>query len=388
MPAVLDAARRALSERHEVTVATAPGPEPWEFDAIADLERAGADIRWTPRHMELGLGRWKRRFRLTTRWLQGREPWRTTWFHEPSLQVEVDAVCSAQSFDFIIVEDNSMATFRLPSDIPRVLTEYEVRRPRALDWRGSPVQELDWRRWYKYQRRVWSRFDAVQFFTERDVVSATEIAPEISDRFHANPFGIVLPSIDVGVSPLQNVVGFIGNFSHPPNVDAALWLAREIMPLVRERVAGAQLRVAGTHAPSEVASPSQPGVTFVGFQNDADAFLRRCAVVAAPVRTGGGMRMKVLHAMALGAAVVTTDRGIEGIRVGGQHPPVIVANGAADIAEAIVGLLEEPARREELGQQARAHVEEYFSVPAYGRRLNRVLEAARQRFERTTENRR
>jgi glycosyltransferase involved in cell wall biosynthesis len=283
-----------------------------------------------------------------------------------------------------------MSTFRLRTEAALVLTEYEVRRPRKLDWHPGPPRdwatwafgEADWYRWPRFQREAWQRFDAMQVFSTRDASSAAALMPEIRDRLHVNPFGIDVPDLSNPVAEVSNTIGFAGNYTHPPNVDAAVWLAREILPRVQVGVPNAHLRLAGPHAPREVCELNSADVEFLGFQDDLATFLRACSVVAAPVRIGGGMRMKVLHGMALQKPVVTTARGVEGLADGGGQPPVVIANDADGLADAIATLLTDLHARQDLGQQARAYVEEHFSTAAYAGRLEVVYELARARARR------
>ncbi len=97
----------------------------------------------------------------------------------------------------------------------------------------------------------------------------------------------------------------------------------------------------------------------------------------APVRTGGGMRMKVLQAMAAGKAVVTTrarDRGLHGF---GEEPPLAVAESKAEIAAAAAALLEDDAARRSLGARARQFAERHHSPEAWAERQTAVFEEAR-----------
>ena len=383
IPAVLYAALVGLSERHEVTIVTSPGPEAPEFAAVDALIRDGYEVRSVPRHTAGGVGRWTRRVRMASGWLCGGSPWRTTWFHEPRLQTVIDDLLARDRFDVVAVEDNAMASFRFRTDAAVVLTEHEVRRARSVDWHtGRPrlwaswaFREADWHRWPRYQRSVWRRFDAIQVFTERDAKRLAELAPELRDRVHVNPFGIALVDLSSPVAEDPRVICFVGNFSHPPNVDAVLWLAQEVLPRVRARVPGARLRIAGADAPAEVRALASSQVEIAGYQRNVAYFIREAAVVAAPVRIGGGMRMKVLQAMALGKSVVTTTRGIDGLD---RYPevPVLVSDDAEGVAAAIAQLLNDRDARERLGTQARAYVEEHFSASAYAHRLEAVYEAA------------
>src|SRR5207253_2267142 len=103
----------------------------------------------------------------------------------------------------------------------------------------------DWRRWRSYQPRVWQRFDRLQVFSERDAARIGELAPELTSRVRVNPFGIELPDPPDMRQEQPGLVVFSGNFTHLPNVDAALWLGTEIMPRLREIHPGARLRLVG-----------------------------------------------------------------------------------------------------------------------------------------------
>jgi len=251
-----------------------------------------------------------------------------------------------------------------------------VRRPPRAPgrWIAWGVAEADWRRWPRYELSVWRGFDALQVFTARDARSLGAIAPQLAGRVHVNPFAIAVPDAEA-VPAEPGTVVFLGNYTHPPNVDAALWLGREIMPRLRERHPGARLALAGAQAPAEVLALAGDDIAFLGAVPDAEALMRRSAVVLAPVRIGGGMRMKVLHAMALAKPVVTTTRGAEGLDVAGRRA-VAVADDATDIARATADLLADPAAAARLGAAARAYVLEHHTPAAHAQRLERVLERA------------
>lgn len=383
IPRVLHAQLVGLRERHELTLVTLAGDEAGEWEAVRNLERSGLDVHAVDTRLPRGLGRWQRRWRFAASWARGVYPWRTVWFGDPRVQNAIDRLASARSYDLAAVEDNAMGVFRFPPHLPVVLSEYEVRRPRPVDWRcGSPpnwpvwaFRELDWRRWSGYQLSVWERFDRLVVFTERDMRVVAEIAPELQTRVRVAPFGIDLPSrADVDLEEPATLL-FTGNLTHPPNVDAAGWLAAEVMPRLRARRPDARLLLVGAQAPNEVSALQGPGVEVVGEVPVMGPYLERAAVVLAPVRTGGGMRMKVLHALAAGKAVVTTARGAEGFMLGGQ-PPLVIAEGADAIAAETARLLDEPERRRALGERARRYAADHYSAGAYGRRLEAVYDEA------------
>jgi glycosyltransferase involved in cell wall biosynthesis len=137
------------------------------------------------------------------------------------------------------------------------------------------------------------------------------------------------------------------------------------------------LRIVGTAPGPEVRDLAGPRVDLVADAPSVLPHLEEAAVVMAPVRTGGGMRMKVLQAMSAGKAVVTTSRGTEGYTGFGEQPPLAVADSEAEIAAAAVALLGDDERRLALGANARAFAERHHSPEAWAERLTAVYEEAR-----------
>lgn len=384
IPVLLDAQLRGLRDRHEVTVMTVAGPDPHEMEAVRSLAADEVTVQAAERGLIRGRLSWPTRFRMVRAWSTRRWPFRTVWFWEPALQRMLDDLGDRSTFDVLLAEDNAVGVYDFPVGRIRVLTEHEVRKPRAvtvpplhpLQWPAWAFREIDWARWRRYQRRVWARFDLVQVFTERDRDTARTIAPELISRFRVNPFPVRLP-VPAPEREEPDTVAFLGNFSHPPNVDAAVWLADEIMPYLRASRCRVQLRLIGPFAPPAVQALATTDIEVMGEVPDAGAIMARTAVIVAPIRTGGGMRMKVLHAMAFGKAVVTTTRGTEGLTTEGRVPPLVVADDARGIADHIAQLLCDTAARQSLGAAARDFVEQHHSPDAYRRRLEKILEEVR-----------
>lgn len=390
IPGVLHAMVAGLRERHEVTLVTAFRDEAGEAEAVADLLRSGLDVHAVDARMPSGAERWARRRRFVATWARGEYPWRTVWFADPLVQETIDRLTRERRYDLAAVEDNSMGIFRFPPGLPTVLTEHEVRNPRPVDWHcgrprawpGWALREADWKRWPAYQRSVWSAFDRIQVFTDRDAGTVGTLAPDLLDRVRVNPFAIDPPEPSDPAGQ-DGLLLFVGNFAHPPNVDAARWLVTDIMPRLRARNAGARLLLVGAGAPADVRALVASDVEVLGEVPSVAPFLESAAVVLAPVRIGGGMRMKALHALASGKALVTTSRGAEGLAVAGVEPPFLVADEPEAFATVVTELLHDVDRRRDLGASARSFVLEHYSPRAYCRRLERVYGELVEEQERT-----
>ncbi len=383
IPLLLHAQLAGLRERHEVTLVSAVGDERGEAEAAAALIDSGLDAHFADRRQPRSARRrWRRRLRLAATWATRGWPWRTVWFADPGIQAILDRLAAAKSFDAIAVEDSAMSVFRLPAGVPAILTEHEAHRaPRPGWWRG-PVAgmpgrvlgAIDWRRWGRFQRSAWRRFDRIIVFSRGDAEAIAASEPELRPRLRVSPFGLVLPAAADPGREEEGTVFFVGNFTHPPNRDAAVWLARAIMPAVRRRRPEARLRIFGSAPPEEVLDLAGPQVEVVADAASIEPDLEAAAVVLAPVRTGGGMRMKVLEALAKGKAVVTTPLGAEGYAELDPQPPLRIADGAEAIAAATADLLEDAALRRDLGRRARAFAEAHYSPAAWAQRLEQIYD--------------
>jgi glycosyltransferase involved in cell wall biosynthesis len=387
IPLLLEAQLAGLRERHEVALVTAIGDEPREAEAAAALRAGGIDVHLADRRRpQAGIRRWRRRRRLAGAWLRRPWPWRTVWFADPGIQAKLDELAAAQRFDVVAVEDSSMAVFRLPAGVPAVLTEHEVRRPRPLappptrpaGWIDWAFGELDWRRWRGFQGTAWRRFDLIQAFGERDAAAISSLAPDLATRVRVNPFGLSPPPAAEPEREERGTLLFAGNFTHPPNRDAAHWLAREIMPIVLASKPRAHLRIVGSAPPAATLGLAGDRVEVIADAPVMRPHLEAASVVLAPVRIGGGMRMKVLHAMAAGKPVITTLRGAEGYR-GAPECPLVVADGAAAIARATIELIGDDEKRRALGRRGREFALDRHSPAAWSSRLEAVYGEAIER---------
>ncbi|HEY6068586.1 MAG TPA: glycosyltransferase [Gaiellaceae bacterium] len=231
--------------------------------------------------------------------------------------------------------------------VPRVLVDHDADREASViqDPRRSLLRRADRAAWRRFERRVLSEVDATVVFTERDraVLASRVERPRVS----VIPIGIDAVDDELVTAASAPEILFVGNFVHPPNLDAATRLARAILPLVRGRVPEATLTIVGPGSPAELST--EPGVTVTGYVESVRPFYERAAAVAVPIAFGGGMRVKVMEALAVGVPVVASSLALEGLDVrDGEH--VLVAGSDAAFADAVVRLFQDPA----LGSALRA----------------------------------
>jgi glycosyltransferase involved in cell wall biosynthesis len=270
--------------------------------------------------------------------------------------------------------------------VPRILVDYDPGSAWAEELLRATAgprrlpRRLEVAAWRRYERRTRPRFDAIVVFADRDLAA---LRPDTGGTFVTRiPLAVEVPG-----EPLtpegsgQPTVVFVGSFGHPPNVDAAHWLAGSIFPRVVQRVPEARLELVGHEPDAEVLALEGGAVSVHGSVPDVTPHLDRAAVVVAPIRIGGSMRMKVLEALAAGKAVVATRRAAEGVEaVPGKH--LLVADDEGEIVEALVELLLDPPRRRQLAENARRWAEAGLGwddgVSAFEQLYGRVAGAPRQ----------
>jgi glycosyltransferase involved in cell wall biosynthesis len=353
---------RATAARHDVTLVTfAPGNHA-EQNALSRWRASGVTVHAAGECIPPGLVQAKRRLAKALHRLRqpasGLDPARGT----ARMQALVNRVLDRGRFELLHAESIGVGHYRYQTPIPKVLTEHEVGRQLSDD----PDQ------WRTSQPVIWRPFDRVQVFTGRDAALLTDVAPDMAGRVRVNPFGIDLPSPAPADQEDQEAVVFVGSFNHVPNVEAAGWFVSEIMPVLRARQPAACLWLVGEDPPAAVRRLAGADIVVTGAVPTVAPYLRRAAVVVAPVRTGGGMRRKVLEAMAAGKSVVSTSLGAEGLGAMSDQAPLVCADSAAEFGEAVARLLESPSERRALGQRARAYVGASYSWSAYADRLDAV----------------
>ncbi len=384
MPKLYHAQLTGLLERNEVTLVCSFGEDAGQAEAAEALAASGLDAHFVDRRRSSSAARrWRVRAGLAASWAGRRRPWRVVC-GAAGLQPVIDRLAATRSFDVVAVEDNPLAVLRFPAGTPAVLTEHEAVRAPAAEFRASRLRErpmralraADWRRWDAFLPSAWAKFDLLQVYCDGDARAVVRQAPGLGGRVRVNPYGMELPPPCDPAGEQAGTILFTGTFAHLPNRDAARWLATEIMPAVRARRPEARLRLVGSSPPREVLDLHGPGVEVIADAPSVRPHLEAAALVIAPVRSGGGMRMKVLEAMAAGKAVVTTPLGAEGFDVLDPAPPLAIAEGADAIAAATAALLGDDGMRRDLGRGARDFARRRHTPGAWAARLEAVYEEA------------
>ncbi len=190
----------------------------------------------------------------------------------------------------------------------------------------------------------------------------------------------VVPNVHEAGGERQSTLGrqgllFVGNFNHPPNIDAALFLGHEVWPLVRRQVPEATLTIVGPDPPASVVQMDRE-ITVTGWVERVEPYLERARVSVAPLRFGAGMKGKVGESLAAGLPVVTTAVGAEGIVAGDpESNGVLVGEDAGSLAAACVRLLQEDALWQRLSDAGPRVIGSRFGRAAVSAALEELVTA-------------
>ena len=163
-------------------------------------------------------------------------------------------------------------------------------------------------------------------------------------------------------------IGFIGSMDWPPNIEAVEYLLREIWPLVWQKNQNSQLLIAGRKMPDKLLNVSIPGVSVLGEIERINDFYDRIHTLAIPLLSGGGMRIKMIEAMQLGKAVVSTPIGAEGILEKSSFGTVLSAL-PDKFAEALIENIQDKTATEAKGIENKKFVQEHFLMSQVGKKL-------------------
>ena len=369
-----------LARRHEIHFLSFVSNESEQDLRLAHEELGGvcASVHTVP----MALGKLDV-LRAKLRFVTGLTPVDADLFDSPAMARQLSALLASIQPDLVMPQFPQMAQY-LPQcgdaatafDVQDAFSVSGYRKFRAQRGvAGRLKMFFNWLSWLSYEARYYPRADVVFTLTDQDRVALEVFSPGLGAE--VVPAAVALePLAQVAVA--ADTIGFIGSFSHTPNVEGIRYFIDDVLPLIVARRPAARLIVAGGNPPQQLLALSGAHVEFVGFVPDANVFMRSTAVVVVPLLSGGGIKIKTLHAMACACPLVSTSIGVEEIGVV-DDVHGLVANTPQRFADQVLALLDDPQRGARLGAAARELIIGRFSEDAKAAALERIVELARVR---------
>ncbi|MBI4682552.1 MAG: glycosyltransferase [Nitrospirae bacterium] len=353
---------KALSRRHKVHLLSRI--EPGEIKYVSEMEEFCEDIRI---------------FRFGTP--DRSNPLRTLFITMSYLRLALMAnrLIRDHIFDIIQVEHSETGLLmKKTAHSVMILDAHDViSKPagrRHLAARGALQRCIGWLKWQiikKMEVHITGKFDHV--FTrsamDRDII--LDLCPDV--KVSVVPHLVMSPAPADNITKEENSILFVGAMGRDVNIQAALFICKKILPLVREKIDNVKIYIAGHNPPDEVRvlADESAHVVVTGFVHDLAFYYRRAAIFVSPIFIGGGIIAKNIEAMSYGLPVVTTAIGNEGIKaVPGQD--LITAETAGEFAGAVISLLKDHNRMQLIGQNARKYFENNFDMDSIINKVERI----------------
>jgi glycosyltransferase involved in cell wall biosynthesis len=267
----------------------------------------------------------------------------------------------------IIASEIDMAIYsKYFCHLPAILDELQIGVPYqkstqttspGLRFRNS----LTWMKHRRYVASILKNFQTCVVASGQERQLLSQIVPDYQS-IEVVPNCVNLAEYHINHELTQpNSLIFTGSFRFSANYEAMLWFLSEVYPHIQNQVPNVHLTITGDHA--NLPLPPADNLTLAGFVDDVKPLIASSWVSLAPLRIGGGTRLKILEAMALGTPVVATSKGAEGLDVTpGEH--LLIADTPEDFSTATIRLLTEPGLRQRLAANAYRLVSEKYDWDA------------------------
>ena len=297
----------------------------------------------------------------------------------PALRAAVARELATQRYVALHTDHLQMMQFvpETPPGVKVILDEHNVefRIPQRLAQTSkNPVWRLyahgEWKRLRRFEQAALRRADLTLAVSDEDRETLEDLAGAERGRIKTLPIGVDTQYFQACTrKTLSKTLVSIGTMYWPPNIDALCWFCSEILPKIQERESNTKLMIVGARPTPEVqALTANPAVTVTGSVVDVRPYGQDCGAFIVPLRSGSGMRVKILNALAMGLPTVSTTVGAEGIEVtDGEH--ILLADTADEFAAATLRLLSDPVLSARLAQNGRTLMEKHYGWDAIGARL-------------------
>ncbi len=310
-----------------------------------------------------------------------RSPYAVNWLHSARFWSRLKQVLQAERFDVVHFDTLSLAPYlRLLSDSPTVLDHHNIESHMML--RRSELEQNLFKKAYflqegrklvRYERQICPEFDLHITCSELDSSRLRDISPDswIEEVPNGVDVGYFSPT---GADPAPNSLVFAGGLNWYPNQSAMRFFAAEVWPRLKQRIPDVKMDVIGESPPEALKKLAARDLNFRvhGFVDDVRPYIDRAAVYVCPNSDGGGTKLKVLDAFAMGKATVAHPVACEGIAVT-PGSNVLLASTPEEYVNQIVLLLGNPVQRRSMGVSARQLIIDRYSYQSIGAKLRELF---------------
>lgn len=283
-------------------------------------------------------------------------------------------------YDLVIASQlQTAAYYPYFQDVPAIFEEVEIGlfhdQAFSSDGKFRIRHALTWFKLRMYLSQLLGSFQVCTVVSEQERQLLLRSVPRNDNPVEVIPNCLNIDEYkNIKVKKKPKTLIFTGPFNYPVNYEAMLWFVGDVFPLILERVPETHLLITGDHA--NLPLPSSENITLTGYVDNIKTLIASSSVSIAPILSGGGTRLKILEAMALGTPVVATSKGAEGLEVvDDEH--FLLANSPVEYAECVIRLLNDENSHLQLSKNARKLVQERYNwgraLSDYSRLINTIV---------------
>jgi glycosyltransferase involved in cell wall biosynthesis len=299
--------------------------------------------------------------------------------YNPQMAHLVQAETEAEAYDLCLASETAAALYAPHAQVPvrvfddpelcNLMSKLDPSTPSLIRWR----HRLTWVKTKRFVCNLLQHFDACAVVSEQERTHIKKLAPS------SLPTELVPNGVDLAhyrswtEERTPHSLVFSGSLIYQANYDAVAHFLQDTLPIIHHQMPEVTLHVTGRlDGVSLNGLSSSHQVIFVGYVDDVRPYVGGSRVCVVPLREGGGTRLKILEAMALGTPVVSTGKGAEGLEVtAGQN--ILIADEPAAFANAVVQVLRDERLATKLAIEGRRLVEEHYGWDAIVDRLERLM---------------
>ncbi len=364
---------KQIATKDDVTL-LALETQPTDAEGVAQLQQLGIQVHLVPNAQTLPPVSFGTLLKASLK----RQPITVARYDLPTYRQKFKELIATGTFDLVHYEMFHTAQFHTEARLPSVLSQQNVD---SAIWRRLCRETINpfykfayWTQqlaFQRYERVLSPKFDAVACTSDIDAAvfqrhcakNTIEIIPNGVDVTH------YLPDFSAEV-PAHLI--YIGSMDWYPNEDAVGFFADEVLPRIQERVPDVRFSIVGGNPSARVQKLAErKGVVVTGRVPEIKPYFAEATVFVVPLRIGSGTRLKILEALAMGKAIVSTSVGAEGLDLK-DGEEIFIADEPTVFAEAVTRLLTEASLRRRIGENGRARVERDYDWRSIGEKLHGV----------------
>lgn len=311
-----------------------------------------------------------------------RKPFTVAKYYSDDFARKLENLIRKKSFDIIHFEMLHSGQYLddLSEKIPTLLSLQNIDSvvwQRLAEYSKSKIQKIGYRHqshtFRRYEKKMCPKFNTVTCVSkiDKDILSAICSQADIDLIPNGVDLDLYRPKYE---QEKENVLVFTGSMDWLPNEDAAVYFTQHVFPLIKQNIKSVKFQIVGSNPTESVLKlGKQENVVVTGRVEDIKPYIAQATVYVVPLRIGGGTRLKILEALAMGKAVVSTPVGAEGLDLS-DGEDIFLAEDVESFAETIIRLMNSKDHRRQVGMAGRKFMEKEYSWDKIGKKLREVYE--------------